>query len=195
MVPDIEKGKAMGHSRASKRDTHERVVELASRRFRELGLDGLSIANLMQEAGLTHGGFYKHFESRDDLVSQALSVALDSSDTPRLGQKSANFESLINDYLSPAHMKAVGTGCAVGALLNDVARGSDEVRALFTAKLRCHLTRLSTMLDTEKGRADAVFSVCAMVGALGLARAVTDATLSAEILNTVREHLVEYTSH
>ncbi|HCG41073.1 MAG TPA: TetR family transcriptional regulator [Pseudomonas sp.] len=185
----------MGHSQASKQETHERVVELAARRFRELGLDGLSIASLMQEAGLTHGGFYKHFKSRDDLVSQALTVALDSSEGPRLGQNSANVESLITDYLSPAHMEAVGTGCAVAALLNDVARGSDEVRALFTARLQRHLSRLSTMLDTEESRADAVLSVCAMVGALGLARAVTDGSLSVEILNTVREYLVDKVSH
>lgn len=185
----------MGHSQASKQETHERVVELAARRFRELGLDGLSIATLMKEAGLTHGGFYKHFESRDDLVSQALTLALDSSEGPRLGQKSADFESLVNDYLSPTHLEAIGTGCAVGALLNDIARGSDEIRSLYTTRLQRHMARLSKMLDTESGRADTVLSVCAMVGALGLARVVTDTALSNEILDTVRAYLVENIPH
>lgn len=65
----------MGHSQASKKATHERVVSIAARRFREDGIDGLSIADLMKEAGLTHGGFYKHFDSKEQLIEEALTVA------------------------------------------------------------------------------------------------------------------------
>lgn len=182
----------MGHSQASKQETHERVVELAARRFRELGLDGLSIANLMKEAGLTHGGFYKHFASRDDLVEQALALALNSSEGSLLGQRTAGFEHLVGEYLSPAHCGEIGAGCAVGALLNDMARSSDEARGLYTKRLQTHLSKLSGLLAS---RENAILAVCAMVGALGLARAVNDQVLADEILESAGHALLEKIPH
>src|SRR5580693_3520324 len=117
-------GDAMGHSRAEKAKTHERIVTLASKRFREQGLTGIGIAELMKEAGLTVGGFYKHFGSRDDLVAEALGSAQGPwkrlMDAAASGGPPVTYDSLIDSYLSEAHRNDPGTGCAVGALAGDV---------------------------------------------------------------------------
>lgn len=177
----------MGHSQASKQSTHERIVAIAAERFCELGLDGLSIANLMKEAGLTHGGFYKHFESRDQLVAEAMDAALKRSESrPR-----ANFNTLVSDYLSPEHRDGVGTGCAVGALVSDIGRVEGEARELYTNKLRANFRGIAHLLGGVEGekRKQAVVAFSAMVGALGLARACADEEMSREILATVQEFL------
>ncbi|EMO9597376.1 TetR/AcrR family transcriptional regulator [Pseudomonas aeruginosa] len=181
----------MGHSQASKQSTHERIVGIAAERFCELGIDGLSIANLMKEAGLTHGGFYKHFESRDQLVAEALVAAFQRSDDRQRTYQST-FETLVSEYLSTEHRDAVGTGCAVGALVSDIGRVQGEARNLYTQKLRTNIKGISALVGTAKGatRADAIVAFSAMVGALGLSRAVADDELSLEILSTVREFLL-----
>lgn len=183
----------MGHSQASKQTTHDRLVSIAAERFCELGIDGLSIANLMKEAGLTHGGFYKHFESRDQLVAEALAAAFRRSEDPQ-GSHRANFTTLVDEYLSPEHRDGVGTGCAVGALVSDIGRVQGEARELYTRKLRANFSGIATLLgdaqDTEK-RAQAIVAFSAMVGALGLARGAADEALSLEILSTVQRFLLD----
>ncbi|HCF3084930.1 TPA: TetR/AcrR family transcriptional regulator [Pseudomonas aeruginosa] len=181
----------MGHSQASKQATHERILSLAAERFCELGIDGLSIANLMKEAGLTHGGFYKHFESRDQLVTEALEVAFQRSEDPERTYK-ATFDTLVGEYLSPEHRDAVGTGCAVGALVSDIGRVEGEARELYTRKLKANIKGISALLGPAKSakRAEAIVVFSAMIGALGLSRAVADDELSQEILSTVQTFLV-----
>lgn len=178
----------MGHSQASKQSTHERIVAIAAERFCELGLDGLSIANLMKEAGLTHGGFYKHFESRDQLVAEALDTAFKRSETPQR----KDFNTLVSDYLSPEHRDGVGTGCAVGALVSDIGRVEGEARELYTNKLNANFKGIARLLGGEDGetRKQAMVAFSAMVGALGLARACADEELSREILTSVQEFLL-----
>lgn len=187
----------MGRSQADKTRTHDRIVATAAQRFREVGLDGMSIADLMKEAGLTHGGFYKHFESRDDLVRQALAAALASSADP--GNSGApegapTYATVIDAYLSRRHRDAAGTGCAVAALVSDVGRSNAETKTLMTGKIRRNiedLRRLAGVPDDAAGRAQAIIAVSAMVGALGLARAVEDDALSMEILATVKAFLFD----
>lgn len=182
----------MGHSQASKQSTHERIVAIAAERFCELGLDGLSIANLMKEAGLTHGGFYKHFESRDQLVAQALAAAFKRSEDPQRTHR-ADFPTLVSEYLSPEHRDGVGSGCAVGALVSDIGRVEGEARELYTRKLRGNVKGIAHLLggDDNEKRQQAMIAFSAMVGALGLSRACADDELSREILATVRDFLLD----
>src|ERR1700761_515301 len=124
----------MGYSKAQKARTHKRVVAIASKRFREKGLASFGIAELMKEAGLTVGGFYKHFDSRDDLVAEALGSAFGSwqrrVDAAASGGAPVSFADLIDDYLSDAHRKNTGTGCAFSALAPEIARSDKRIRAL-----------------------------------------------------------------
>ncbi|MHA5498415.1 TetR/AcrR family transcriptional regulator [Pseudomonas aeruginosa] len=181
----------MGHSQASKQATHDRIVSIAAERFCELGIDGLSIADLMKEAGLTHGGFYKHFESRDQLVAEALDAAFQRSDDPGRTHK-ASFDTLVSEYLSLEHRDSVGTGCAVGALVSDMGRIEGEAQELYTRKLKANIKGISALLGSAEGakRAEAIVVFSAMVGALGLSRAVADDELSQEILSTVQTFLL-----
>ena len=189
----------MGHSRAEKAKTHQRIVVLASKRFREKGLAGIGIAELMKEAGLTVGGFYKHFDSRDDLVAEAVGSALGTwkrqLDTAASGGPPVTYESLVDDYLSKAHRDHPGTGCPVGALAGEFARSDKRTRALVTQEAQESIQLLVTLLrdasEKDKGtaRSRAIMTYCALVGAIGVARAVSDEKLSREILNTAAQLL------
>src|ERR1700676_2395293 len=126
----------MGHSKAQKTRTHKRIVSIASKRFREDGLAGVGISELMKEAGLTVGGFYKHFDSRDDLVAEAVSSAFGAwkrrIDAAASGGPPVSYAKLIDEYLNEAHRDSPGTGCAFGALAGEIARSDERTRALAT---------------------------------------------------------------
>jgi TetR/AcrR family transcriptional regulator, transcriptional repressor for nem operon len=191
----------MGHSKAQKTKTHNRIVSIASKRFREQGLAGLGIAELMKEAGLTVGGFYKHFDSRDDLVAEAVSSAFGSwkrrVDAAKAGGPSVSVAKLIDDYLSEAHRDHPGTGCAFSALAADIGRSDKRTRALTTGQVRNDIHLIAGLLpdnDPNAARSQAILTFSALVGAMSLARAVSDAALSREILETVAEHLKRFAS-
>src|SRR5580698_611917 len=186
----------MGSSQAQKEKTHERIVALASKRLREKGLAGFGIAGLMKEAGLTVGGFYKHFESRDELVEEALSDAFGiwqrQRETAASSGQPLSFERLIDDYVSDAHRKNPGAGCAFSALAPDIARSDKRTRALTTDQVKADLELLAGLLpgkDKRQARSRAILTFSALVGAMSLARAVSDEALSREILNTVADLL------
>lgn len=189
----------MGHSQAEKARTHDRLLEIASRRFRELGPDGLSIAALMNEAGLTQGGFYKHFASRRDLVDQALAISLQGSGiraapAPRAKSGTLAFRKLVDDYLGQRHRDSIGGGCALSALVSDVARAGGQVRQLYSAEVEHNLDQMEHWLGDQSAddtRTRAIVALSAMVGAIGLARAVDSKPLSDEILGEVRRFLKE----
>lgn len=183
----------MGHSQARKQQTRDQIVKTAAKRFRESGVEGVSIANLMKEAGLTHGGFYKHFESRDDLVTEALACALDESAQRQQATPELSFERFVQSYLSPAHRDAVGEGCAMAALVNDMARSRDDARTLYTEHLKKTLGKVSDLIGGEdaQARAKAIVIFSALSGALGIARALNDEALSAEVLTQVSDYLIE----
>jgi TetR/AcrR family transcriptional regulator, transcriptional repressor for nem operon len=176
----------MGHSRAEKAETHKRIVGIASKRFRENGLAGIGVADVMKEAGLTVGGFYKHFESRDDLVAEALGTAFGRS------KPESTYAKLVNDYLSEWHRDDPGAGCAIGALAGEIARSDERTRALATEKIRNDIHMIATAIrDRDKGaaRSKGILTYSALVGAIALARAVSDEKLSREILKTVAKEL------
>ena len=185
----------MGYSRAEKEKTHKRIVAIAAKRFRENGLDGVGIADLMKEAGLTVGGFYKHFKSREALVAEAVGSSLGTwerqVDAAASGGPPVTFASLIDEYLSETHRKHPGTGCPVAALTGDISRSDKRTRALVTENIRDNIQLLERLIrdtdpkNTGSARPQAVLAYCALVGALGVARAVSDKQLSREILKTV----------
>jgi TetR/AcrR family transcriptional regulator, transcriptional repressor for nem operon len=186
----------MGYFKAQKAKTHKRIVAIASRRFREKGLAGSGIAELMKEAGLTVGGFYKHFDSRDALVAEAVSSAFADwqrrVDAAAPGGPPVSYAKLIDDYLSDAHRKNPGTGCAFSALAPEIARCDKRTRALTTEQVRNDLDLIAGLLpgkDNRAARSRAILIFSALVGAMSLARAVSDESLSREILKTVAERL------
>ena len=186
----------MGHSKAQKTKTHKRIVSIASKRFREKGLAGLGIAELMKEAGLTVGGFYKHFDSRDDLVAEAVSSAFGGwkrrVDAAKAGGPSVSLAKVIDEYLNETHRDNPGSGCAFSALAPEIARSDKRTRSLTSEQVQSDVQLIATLLpgsDKRAARSRAILIVSALVGAMSLARAVSDEALSREILETVGELL------
>jgi TetR/AcrR family transcriptional regulator, transcriptional repressor for nem operon len=186
----------MGHSQSEKKNNHERIVRIAAKRLREKGLEAVAIADVMKEVGLTVGGFYKHFNSRDDLVVEALQAASGSWRRPgqqtASGGPSAKLAGLVDDYLSEKHRDRPGSGCLIAALAGDVARSNKRVRALATERIRSALELIAGLLpgkNKESARKQAALIFSALVGALALSRAVSDESFSDEILQSVRELL------
>lgn len=189
----------MGHSRAEKMKTHQRIVALASKRFCEKGLAGIGIADLMKEAGLTVGGFYKHFNSRDELVEEAMRSALGAwkrkLNAAASGGLPVTYESLVDEYLSEAHRDHPGTGCPVGALAADIARTDKRTRALITRDFQQNTELLANSIreageeNQGSARSWAIMAYCGLVGAITVARAVSDKQVSGEILKTVAQLL------
>ncbi|HTT09728.1 MAG TPA: TetR/AcrR family transcriptional regulator [Burkholderiaceae bacterium] len=188
MAASLGDNRPMGHSRAAKADSHDRIVKVAADRFRELGVDGISVADLMKSAGLTHGGFYRHFGSRADLVAEAIQCALDDGSVAvdAIAVKpGATLGALVDAYLSLAHRDNLTSGCAVTTLANDVVRSGDRVRGAYTRQVRRYvevLERLMERVPPKKRHSTAVAALATLVGAVAMARAVNDEKLSREIL-------------
>lgn len=175
-------------------ENRDRIIEVAGRLFRERGLDGIGVANLMKAAGLTHGGFYGHFESKEELEVQACGrVLARSAETwPAMAAKNpdAPLKGLLDRYLTARHRDGPGEGCIYAALASDVARqDSPALRRTFTAGLRPlidTLVRIVPGRSKAARRQKALGYLSTMVGALILARAVDDTELSDEILAAAR---------
>ncbi|MBV9086296.1 MAG: TetR/AcrR family transcriptional regulator [Acidobacteria bacterium] len=186
----------MGHSRADKQKTHRRIVAIAAKRFRERGLDGIGIADVMKEAGLTVGGFYKHFGSRDELVAEALASSV-STQRKRAEAAAAagaprSYEQMVADYLCEEHRDSPGTGCVFAALGPDIGRSGKATRAVATERIRKNVDSFATAWggkDKQAARAGGIVTLSALVGAMVLARTASDDSLSREILNTVAQYL------
>jgi TetR/AcrR family transcriptional repressor of nem operon len=186
---------AMGHSKVEKAESHERILTAAAEVFRERGIDGISLADLMQVAGLTHGGFYRHFGSRDDLVAEGVERALrDGSavaDSIAANPRST-IGAVVDAYLSLAHRDNIASGCAVTALANDVARSNDRTRSAYSLQVGRYvelLTRLVESMPQKKRRPAALAALATLVGAVSMARAVNDDELSREILKSAADEL------
>ncbi|MER5948495.1 TetR/AcrR family transcriptional regulator [Streptomyces sp. NPDC001904] len=181
-------------SREQAEENRRRVVETASRLFREQGTH-VSVAELMKASGLTHGGFYKQFASKEALVDEATAHAFGQltqshRDVSPHGadEPDATRRAFIDTYLSVAHRDDAADGCPVAGLATDIARGGDEggeARRVYTAGVRAFADRLTT--DDQDG----ITSLCTLLGALVLARATKGDPLSEEILATARAALTE----
>ncbi|MQA90938.1 MAG: TetR family transcriptional regulator [Gemmatimonas sp.] len=172
----------------------EMIIESAGRLFRQQGFDGVGIAEIMREIGLSHGGFYGHFESKEDLRVEACERALEKS-SEKWAERAAKspdspLAGLIDPYLSTKHRDDPGNGCLYAGVGLDVARQDNpRLRRSFTRGFETLVGLLSSVLPgrskaAQREKAIATFS--AMVGAMVLARAVHDPILSEEILNANR---------
>ncbi|HEY0125148.1 MAG TPA: TetR/AcrR family transcriptional regulator [Rhizobium sp.] len=188
----------MGHSQMEKQKTHERIVTLAAKRLREEGLEGIGVADLMKEAGLTVGGFYKHFASRDELVAEAVELAVEEQ-RRQLEEKGINpvdvpLKDYAETYLSARHRDRRGEGCAYAALTADIARSGESVRTIATEGMRRNIETMTARMpqtDAAAARRDAIIATCLMAGAVGLARVTNDEALSDEILEAARSFMKE----
>ena len=179
-------------SREQAEENRVKVVEAASRLFRERGLAGTNIAAVMREAGLTHGGFYAQFESKEQLEAEALAAAFSRSSSRwrrwSEGEK-APLKAIVSRYLTRAHAENPAHGCALAALAEDVGRSSSRaLKRSFAEGLR-ELAEILTGANkgSEKARREkALAQLSTMVGAMVLARAIDDRKLGDEILDAAR---------
>ncbi len=169
-------------------ENRERIVEAAARLFRDKGFDGVGVDAIMGEAGLTHGGFYGHFKSKEALAVEAVTRALD--DGARIQDRRTSFGELVGGYLSERHRADRADGCAVAALSADIGRQGGAIRRRLTAGMQRQIDRIVSLMKHGTPiarRRRAIATYAGMVGALTLARAVDDPALAQEILAAARD--------
>ena len=180
----------MGTSRAAKAASHDRILDIAASRIRGDGVESLAVADLMKEAGLTHGGFYRHFGSREQLVAEAAQRALTQGSewtiaSGEIGGR-AGYTHHIDGDLSTWHRDHPESGCGVAGIAADVARTDGPARASYTRQVQQCLDVIAALTgdpDPEAAHRDAVLTLSALVGAISIARAVDDPELSRQILD------------
>ena len=185
-------------SRIQAAENRQTVINVASRLFRSHGFDGIGLKDLMEGAGLTQGGLYKQFASKEDLAAQASRRALESATLRWSAATAAKPEDplggLIEFYLSAEHREEATDGCPVVALGSDAARQGSDVKASFEAGIKAYLEILDGLIaeaDGEEPDGKAMVILSTMVGALTLSRVVNDPGLAKAFLNKALEHLRE----
>ena len=187
----------MRRSKEDKAASHERIVEIAAARIRESGTEQPGVAEIMRAAGLTHGGFYKHFESRDELITEAVERALTDSESRLRDATSGAADPLtafVESYLSTAHRDDPASGCGVVALGTDIPRVGGPAQDAYRSQVDRYLAHLQSLLgdeENENTRREATMTLSAMIGALMIARALGPTPRSDEILRDVREAVRE----
>jgi TetR/AcrR family transcriptional repressor of nem operon len=182
-------------SRDETRQNRKRVVAASSALFREKGVDRVGISDLMSEAGLTHGGFYKQFNSKAELVEEACALALEDTmafwDSYLKGAVEPR-AAFVRAYLSQQHRDGVGEGCLLPALAGEARREPQAIRGVFTQAIRAYADRLDQPVEarTSQTRAEALSTLSEMVGAILLARVSDDPLLSKEILDAACSHIL-----
>jgi len=184
----------MRYSREHKLETHARIVKKASVRLREKGAHGVGVADLMKDAGLTHGGFYAHFDSREALVIEAFAYAMDrgTAHWRKLAEQTPpdkRLAMIVESYLTPAHRDDPGRGCAIPTLGAEIARESPRTRRAFAAKLEQMIDMLAAQmpdLPRKAARKQAMAVIATMMGTLVLARVAGSGDFSDEILSAGR---------
>lgn len=166
-----------------------RILDAASRLFRERGFEGVTVSEVMQAAGMTHGGFYGHFPSKDALIAETIAHALSGDGAGR-----RDLVQWIDAYLSPRHRDSPAAGCPAAGLAGRMPQQAPEARAAMADGLACHLDRMARAFSgatPEEQRRTAIGTWSAMVGALVLARAVGDSPLADELLRETRAWIDE----
>ena len=179
--------------------SHRRIVETAARAIRRAGFSGVGVADIMKEAGLTHGGFYAHFASRDALLTEALSHAAADS-RARLKQRAAAkreqvrggsaYRALVEAYLSESHLSAPEGGCPVAALLSEIPRQAQEVRAAAASCVSGLFSLVKDSLPNGISKDEVAVVTSQLVGALQLARALGDNARGKSVLAASRRALL-----
>jgi TetR/AcrR family transcriptional repressor of nem operon len=185
----------MRYSKEHKQETHARIVRKASVRLREKGAHGIGVADLMKEAGLTHGGFYAHFDSREALLIESFAYAMDRS--MAYWRKAAaetspekRLATIVDSYLTAVHRDDPGRGCAVPTLGAEIARESPKARKAFAAKLEQMIDMIAEQLidlPPKAARKQAAVTLATMMGTLVLSRIAGNGEFSDDILAAGRE--------
>lgn len=159
--------------------SHDRILEAASRAIRRQGFDGVSVADVMKEAGLTHGGFYAHFGTREDMVAEAIEYgarqsaeSLDRGVAARCRRGATPFRALVEAYLSELHIESKEGGCVVAALGSEMSRQTTKVQEASTARIMGLVRRVEATLAPSVPKERAMAIAGTMVGALQMARAL-----------------------
>lgn len=171
-------------SREQMIENRNRILDVASGLFRQKGFDAVSLSEVMKAVGLTHGAFYSHFSSKDELIAATIAHALSSDE-----EGSFDLQAYLKDYLSPLHRNNPERGCPTAGLAADVRHQPPAARAAMSAGLSAQLERMEKALpqiETSERRRVAIGTWAAMVGAVILARAVDDEKLSDEVLAQTR---------
>lgn len=186
----------MNKQKASNRKevTHTRIVETAARAIRRSGYYGTGVADIMKEAGLTHGGFYAHFASRDAMLAEAADRA--GEETIAIAKKifaevpgDKALQALIQVYLSNEHMANIESGCSLAALGSEMPRQAPEVKKASTCRVKEMIALIESRLsDQPNANAEALVMLSTMVGTLLLARAVEDPELSEAFRQAALKH-------
>jgi TetR/AcrR family transcriptional repressor of nem operon len=181
-------------TKAQAQANRERIVETASTLFRERGYDGVGVVDLMAAAGFTHGGFYKHFGSKADLMGEAAACGFAQTMEKGSGLELAEF---IKRYVSRDHRDQPGDGCTIAALCGDAARQSEDIKATFAGGIESLLAALLPDSDAlqeqqlAEKRAKAIFLMASAIGAIVLSRACPDdSALADEILTACRTEML-----
>jgi TetR/AcrR family transcriptional regulator, transcriptional repressor for nem operon len=185
----------MRYSSEHKQETHARIVRKASVRLREKGAHGVGVADLMKEAGLTHGGFYAHFDSREALVIEAFAYAMDRAmerwkKTFEQIPQDRRLAMIVDTYLTPLHRDDPGHGCAVPTLGAEIVRESPKTRKAFAAKLEQMIDIMAAQIpdaSSKAARKRAAATLATMMGTLVLSRIAGTSEFSDEILAAGRE--------
>jgi TetR/AcrR family transcriptional repressor of nem operon len=182
-------------SREKFAENREKILDAAGRLFREKGFDGIGVADIMKAAGLTHGGFYGHFASKEELAFEA-SKALAARTTERwkevAGKADDPLSGLLDHYLSRSNLQDPGKGCLFAALTQEVSRHGADMQAAFTDGLLALVDVLEDIVPgetAEERRRRAIASLSAMMGAVILARALDKPALADEFLEATRQEL------
>ncbi|MBR1176188.1 TetR/AcrR family transcriptional regulator [Bradyrhizobium sp. KB893862 SZCCT0404] len=189
----------MRYSREHKQETHDRIVKKASVRLREKGAHGIGVADLMKEAGLTHGGFYAHFDSREALVIESFAYAMDRSmEHWRKITGEASPEKrlalIAEAYLSTLHRDNPGHGCSIPALGAEIARESPKTRKAFAGKLDEMIEMMTDYIPNvprKAARKQAIATLATMAGTMLLARIAGSSELSDEVLKAGKDSALE----
>src|SRR5512140_505433 len=187
----------MRRSKEDAAQTRASAVRAAAKLFRERGFDGVGLKDIMHAIGMTHGGFYRHFASKDALATEAVAAASDETLighralAARLGPGDA-FRTFIEGYLSPEHVAHPERGCPLAALAAEGGRQPSQTRKAFTSAIAATLSALETVLPRGPARRRrALQTLASIVGAVVLARATADPELAKEILDSVRAGILE----
>jgi TetR/AcrR family transcriptional regulator, transcriptional repressor for nem operon len=188
----------MRYSKEHKLETHARIVRKASVKLREKGAHGIGVADLMKDAGLTHGGFYAHFDSREALVIEAFTHAMDRSTEHwrKMAEQTPTekrFSAIVNSYLTSLHRDNLGSGCTIPALGGEIARESSRTRRAFSGRLQQMIDVLARQIPDvprKAARKQATAAIATMMGTLVMARIAGTGSFSDEILDAGRAALL-----
>jgi AcrR family transcriptional regulator len=186
----------IGAKAAQREASHARIVDAAAETVRRLGYEGVGVAEVMKSVGMTHGGFYAHFENRDALLVEAVTRAGENSTaklSAAIARSCANgmsrLQALVTAYLSDAHAAAPDAGCPVAALIAEMPRQAESVQSASRARVTAFVKLVASNLPPHRSGADAESLACGLVGALQMARTLDERSRK-RFLTRQREHLL-----